>query len=445
MHRSVPPLSEPSGIAPDTASLTHRKPAAGRGAPVDPTPRSLARSRSRPGCRPAARQAMRNGALTPRYVVPVSAARRHSVERSGQAGLPSNSTRVDPVASARDEVVPHHPAGRREPAEPVVRPEVGMEGERLEVFEEDAAVAVDDRLGQPGGPRREQHVQRVVERDAVEGERPGLGEQRRPGDRPRDGVDGLGLGAQIGHDDGRPEAGQGGADLGDGPGPVDLFVAVPVAVDREQHRGLDLGEPVDDGPRPELGRAGRPGSPERCRRQEADHGLGDVRHVRGDAVTAPHALAHQARTTPCDGVAQRRGGQLGGFTRLRSRDDHDVVRGSVGHRQGVLGVVHQGVGEPAGAGHSRIGEGGAGRPLRADAEVVPDRLPERARLIHRPAPRVVVGLERQAPVGGQPGEIAAHARALARVGGWRPEDLGRDVGHAPIMPRERRRRITWRV
>ena len=278
-------------------------------------------------------------------------------------------------------------------------------------------MAVDDRLGQPRGPRREQHVQRVVERDGVEGERRGLGEQRRPRDGPGDGLDGLGLGTEIGHDDGRPEAGQGGADLGDGPRPVDRLVAVPVAVDRQQHRRFDLGEPVDDGPGPELGRAGRPGGAQRRRRQEADHRLGDVGHVRGDAVAAPHALAHQARSAARDGVAERRRGQLDGFARLRSRDDHDVVRGSTGHPEGVLGVVDQRVRKPAGAGHARIGEGGAGRPLRADAEVVPDRLPERARLIHRPAPGVVVGLERQAPVGRQPGEIAAHARALAGVSG----------------------------
>ena len=69
-------------------------------APVDPTPRSAERSRSgsRPGASPAAQQAIRNGALTPRYVVRVSAASRHSVDRSGHAGLPSNRTTVAPTA-----------------------------------------------------------------------------------------------------------------------------------------------------------------------------------------------------------------------------------------------------------------------------------------------------------------------------------------------------------
>ncbi len=68
VHRSVPPLSDPTGIASDTASRTQWKPAAGSGAPVDPMPRSAARSSagSWPGASPAARQAMRNGADRPR-------------------------------------------------------------------------------------------------------------------------------------------------------------------------------------------------------------------------------------------------------------------------------------------------------------------------------------------------------------------------------------------
>src|SRR5215218_4825732 len=98
VQRSVPPLSDPTGILGETASLTQRKPAAGRGAPVDPTPRRAPRSSWRPGDSTALRQAMRNGALAPKYVVRVSAAIRHSSFRSGHAGLPSYVTTVDPTA-----------------------------------------------------------------------------------------------------------------------------------------------------------------------------------------------------------------------------------------------------------------------------------------------------------------------------------------------------------
>src|SRR5829696_7516861 len=98
VHRSVPPLSEPTGIAAETASRTHSKPPAGSGAPVDPTPRSAERSKSRPGFRPAFWQAIRYGGLVPRYVARVSAASRQSAERSGEAGLPSIVTTVDPTS-----------------------------------------------------------------------------------------------------------------------------------------------------------------------------------------------------------------------------------------------------------------------------------------------------------------------------------------------------------
>src|SRR5262245_11946393 len=99
VQRSVPPLSDPTGMDGETASRTQRKPDAGRGAPVEPTPRRAERAMSRPGASPALRQAIRYGAPRPRYVVRVSAATRHSSPASGHAGLPSNVTTDDPTAS----------------------------------------------------------------------------------------------------------------------------------------------------------------------------------------------------------------------------------------------------------------------------------------------------------------------------------------------------------
>ena len=55
---------------------------------------------------------------------------------------------------AGDQEVPHHPAGRGEPEEPVARAEVVVQGQHLEVLEQDAAVAVHDRLGQARWCRR---------------------------------------------------------------------------------------------------------------------------------------------------------------------------------------------------------------------------------------------------------------------------------------------------
>ena len=99
-----------------------------------------------------------------------------------------------------DEVVPHHPAGGGEPEEAVSRTEVVVQRQHLEVLQQDAAVPVDDRLGQPGGSRRVEDVQRVVEGDLLElAERPALGHQIGPGE-----VAGhRRIGVEVGEDDGR--------------------------------------------------------------------------------------------------------------------------------------------------------------------------------------------------------------------------------------------------
>ncbi len=93
VHTSVPPLIELTGTP--TVSCTQRNPAAGSGAPVDPTHRSARGG----GSIPALRQAIRNGAEVPRTVVPVSAASCQSVPRSGWPGSPSNRTIVEPARS----------------------------------------------------------------------------------------------------------------------------------------------------------------------------------------------------------------------------------------------------------------------------------------------------------------------------------------------------------
>jgi hypothetical protein len=43
-----------------------------------------------------------------------------------------------------------------------------VQRQHLVVLDQDAAVAVHDRLGQAGGARRVQDVERVVERDRIE-------------------------------------------------------------------------------------------------------------------------------------------------------------------------------------------------------------------------------------------------------------------------------------
>jgi hypothetical protein len=111
----------------------------------------------------------------------------------------------------------------------------------LQVLEQDPALALHDRLRQPGRAGRVEHPQRVVERDRLEGQRrvaqeavlpAGALEVAEPHDRRAD----L-LGDRV---DGLP--------------PVEVAAAVAVAVDREQDLRLDLPEAVAHAARAELRR-----------------------------------------------------------------------------------------------------------------------------------------------------------------------------------------------
>ena len=79
-----------------------------------------------------------------------------------------------------DEVVPHHPAGGAEPEEPIGGAEIVVQRVDLEVLEQDAAMAVDDRLRQPGGAGAVEHEERMVERHRFERRLRGLGDADRP-------------------------------------------------------------------------------------------------------------------------------------------------------------------------------------------------------------------------------------------------------------------------
>ena len=126
---------------------------------------------------------MRKGALAPNDVMPVSAAIVHNAPRSGERGVAVEQHDGRADQEARHEQVPHHPTGGREPEEPVARAEVVMRGEELRVLEQDAAVAVHDRLRQARRPGREQHVERMLERHGLELEWAALGDEFVPTDR----------------------------------------------------------------------------------------------------------------------------------------------------------------------------------------------------------------------------------------------------------------------
>ena len=251
----------------------------------------------------------------------VSSATRHCQPGSGHIGSPSIITIDDRTSSAETSAFHIIQEVVREPEQAAARLEVPAERVRLEVLEQDAAVAVDDRLRQAGRARREQHEQRVVEGDRLERERPGLGEQLVPGDArraPRARRRGRGR-------RGAASAGRRGSSA-TSLAAVDRAVAVAVAADRQQHRRLELREAVDDAARAELGRAARPDRAEARGRRERDERLGDVRQVGDDAVARADAEPHEAGPRARDLLAQVGERQLDRVARLRVRDDRDLRR-----------------------------------------------------------------------------------------------------------------------
>ena len=113
-------------------------------------------------------------ALVPKHVIPAASARSQSTPRSGVPGIAvvEHDRRVG--REAADDEVPHHPARRREPEEPVVGLQVDVEVHLLQRLEQDPAVAVDDRLRQARRARAVEHPERMVGGHLLEGERRSL-------------------------------------------------------------------------------------------------------------------------------------------------------------------------------------------------------------------------------------------------------------------------------
>ena len=330
----------------------------------------------------------------------------------------------------RHECVPHHPRRRREPEQPVAGTEVPAERMVLQVLDEDAAVTVDDRLRQPGRPRREQDAQRMVERQSVELQRRRLGEQVAPRERIRKRVVRA---ADVRDVDDVADRRQLRTDLRHLLPPVDVPVSPDVAGRREQQRGLELAEPVDDAAHAELERTRRPDRAEARGGEERDERLRDVRHERDDAVAGPDAEPLHARARTRDLVAELAEGQLDRVARLRVRDHRDDVHVLVAADH-VLRVVQSRAGEPLGSRQRARAEHALVRRVRADLEEVPDRAPEPFEVGHRPAVELVVVGEVEAALGAEPVEVPADLGPRARVRGRAPEDVA-DGGHRESLTR----------
>ena len=284
--------------------------------------------------------------------------------------------------------VPHHPAAGGEIEQPVLRLEVGVQQQLLEVLQQRAAGAVHDRLGHPGRARRIQDVDGVIERQLRERDRPGLlrhevvpGHRLRERPRPRRRLEERGHHHVL-------ERGQAAGDLGELGADVDRLAVVAVAVDRDQHLGLDLAEAVEHALDAEIGRAGGPDRAERGRGQHRDDGLCGMRHDRGDPIARADALALQRRSELRHLTVQLAVAQLAPPPILGPGDDRGVV---VAAPEQVLGVIQLGADEPLRAGHSVAAlQHLAPRPACAHVRKAPQRRPEQLGMLDRPRPERAV-------------------------------------------------------
>ena len=114
---------------------------------------------------------------------------------------------------------------------------------------------------------------------------PRLGQKFVPGEYALFGIDRIG----IRHDDRVPQCRELFSDLSELFPPIDAPIAVVVPNDCEQDRGLDLPEPVGDGPDTELRWGRGPHRAETGCGQKCNHGLGDVGQIGGNPIAATHA------------------------------------------------------------------------------------------------------------------------------------------------------------
>ena len=280
--------------------------------------------------------------------------------------------------------VPHHPAAGGEIEDPILRLEVGVQQQLLQVLEQGAAGAVHDRLGHAGRARRIQNVDRVVERQLSERDRRGIVHHKvvvqhraaeRAGHRRR---------LEERHHDHALQARQAGHDLGELGAHVDRLAVITVAVDRDQHLGLDLAEAVDHPLDAEVGRARRPDRAERGGRKHGDDGLCRVRHHRRHPVARADALAPQRRGELRDLLVQFTVAQLAPPPVLGPGDDRGAI---VAVAQQVFSEIELRADEPAGAGHPlAIDQHVLPSPACLHPGVLPERRPEQLRALDRPGP-----------------------------------------------------------
>ena len=332
-----------------------------------------------------------NAALVPKHVIPRPLARSHSAPGPGTRGCRRRARSRRRSAATLTQEVPHHPAGRREPEEPVTR--AAASRWRCGFFR--CSIRIPPcpwtiGFGSPVVPELYSTHSGWSNGSCAKLERASSLEERvrhlaqcRRGraerERARRSSDGSSDAARL-HPSRRSKS----------------LPAVAVAVDREQHLRLDLREAIDHAARRRIGRARRPDGADRRARQERRHGLGDVRHVRGDAVALGSTPSvRRPRRSPRSRAASRpsvhspRRPELGGVKQSG--------RGIILAPEDVLGVAQPRPGEPLGPGHLQTAEHALAGDREPDVEERDDRRPEPLDVVDRPSPQIAVAVEANAP------------------------------------------------
>ncbi len=297
--------------------------------------------------------------------------------------------------------------------------QVHVEVEQLELLERDAAVAMNDRLGKPGGAGREQDEQRMRERHLLELEcltaRIGAGQRVRPehrARRERRQVLGIEI-RQVHHVRQRRQAFDDLADLG---ALVEQLAAVAVAVDAENElRARAASSGRARRARRSPGRSST--TPRRCspwrtsRRwlrecwvDRPPRGRPARCRCRASRWRAPSPAARTPATTSPPAAGARTGAR--GI----------LARPLVAQR--MRRVVQPAAREPLGARHLTPAEHLRGRRGELQAAEIHHALPERRQVRHRPAPQRLVVCRTCGRARSSQAQVAREMRARERAQRW---------------------------
>jgi hypothetical protein len=280
-----------------------------------------------------------------------------------------------------------------------------VQAEQRQHHDDDTAMAVHDWLRQAGGTAGIDDPERMIERQPGRLERVDLragccdnfGEQ---------GVGRCGRGGLAVQDDVLDRR-QRPPQLGE-----DVFAIVPAAgigdgVAGNQYFRFDLLEAVDHGGRGHVGRAQAPDRADAGARQECDDGLGDVGQIGGDAVAGLDAFFFQMQRERSRLAPQLRPARLAKPAVLATADDCGQAGGvsRVHVAEHLPGIVDLRAGKPDRAGHLALGDHGGKRRRRLQIVIVPDGVPEPVEIAHRPLPHLLVAVEVEAALLGEPGAV----------------------------------------